>query len=560
MKPLKNPNTRCNFCSLGCYVSLAESAQEEVRPEYDHDVPPMRKGVCGRGNMTAELLRHPRRCISARIAEHGLIHEAKLDEAVKTAAGAVWSDGGTLLIDGNLPCEDIATAIKLAASSAGKISARVFLPPEDESALEGFAASGAKLFTPENLVECDAFLIVGDAFGTHPVISRPIHDARRKNPRMPLVVVDSARGHTSIFASALVTVRPGGESRVLAAIAAACGVADLGMLAPIPNDAGAPAGDVANAARAVAGAKKLGVILRAEPGKASNWDQAVFLAGKIAEAKGGGVALCLTYGNAMGAYRLAKMAGVPVGASVQAANTLIALGGDPATAMMKEEAATLHALRTLVAANSMPVATMEMAHVALPLAFNFEAGGTTITGSGEIVRVEWVADAPGQAVLPGVLVEELAKSLGIQGIVRDVNREDLEAVPSAEAAKITARPHPALAAAGMGEDVLVTQSDSVHFHTGSLTSMCAWPAYWAPEPVVTIGAKEGESLGVIAGDRVRIITAEGRCEARADVSKAQPTGVAAVSGGFVVSRSLFPWNSSRRTGPTTARIEKIPSP
>ncbi len=557
MALLKNAHTRCNFCSLGCVVTLAETARGAVAPDYGHDTPEMRRGLNNRGNITAELLRHARRVVSARLCSGGKCADARLEDAVRIVADAVRASGAALLIDGNLPCEDVAAALALAAGSNGKLSASVYLPPEDEAALDGVAASGAALLTPEDLADCDAILVVGDAFATHPLISRPVHDARKRNPRLPLVVVDSIPGRTSIFANAPVVVKPGAESRALAALAAKCGVGDLGALAVSDADAGASAEALANAARMLGGAKKLGVILRAEVGKAPNWDQAAFLAGKLASAKGGGLTLCLTYGNAMGSYRLARAyMAQPPSAGGTAASVLVALGGDPATTLSKKESAALDGLKLLVAANAMPVPTMGRAGVALPMAFNFEAGGTTMTGSGEAIEVNSVADAPCDACSAGALAEALAKALGIPGVARGFSRAAIEKMPAADAGTVAGRPHPVPASAPVGEFLAVTHGDAIHFHTGSLTSMCAWPAWAAATPLVMMSAPDAAALGVKHHGRVLVVSGVGQCEAEADVSKIHPAGVVAVSSGFAASRGLFPWSGSRRTGPTTVRLQK----
>jgi anaerobic selenocysteine-containing dehydrogenase len=200
------------------------------------------------------------------------------------------------------------------------------------------------------------------------------------------------------------------------------------------------------------------------------------------------------------------------------------------------------------------VPTVGRADVVLPMAFNFEVGGTTITGSGEIIAVDAVADAPGEAVSAGVIAEALAKTLGITGVARGVGRSKLEATPAGDASALTGRGQPPLVAAGMGEMVAVTHSDAIHYHTGSLTSLCAWPRFIAPNVVAAISAADAEALGVKHNGRVRVVSAEGQAEATADVSKMQPAGVVAVSSGFGPARGLFPWSAARRTGPAVVKV------
>lgn len=560
MVSLKSKDTRCSLCSLACFLRLSESPHGYLEPDYRTDVPELRRGVCNRGNMTAELLAHIRRIDAAKFCGEET-RQVPLEEAIRSLAGTVQASRTTLLIDGNLPAEDIAAALALAAGSHGKIAASVYLPTEDEMVLEGLAASRARLLTPENLAECDAILIVGDAFATHPVISKPVHALRKRNVRTPLVVLDSLPGRTSIFATHPLLVRPGTESRVLAALAGKSGVRDLGVLScevgRAASESGLPEGALAAAAAAVAGAKKLGVLVRAEIGKAANWDQIGLLSGLIASAKAGGVTACLTYGNALGAYRLARAAGARLD---QPGETVIVLGTDVVSVLSRQECnRTLDGIRTLVAAAQLPTLTLGAADVVLPLAFNFEAGGTTVTGSGEVITVESLAEAPGEAVPAGELVMRLAHAMGLRGVERKVDRSVLETMPEVDVRAIIERGHPQVAKAPEGAFLAVTASDAIHFHTGGRTSHCEWPKYMAPNPVATMNVDDAGPLGIKSGDEVLLVSNEGEGRATAEVVKTQAAGVVAVSSGFAEMRRLFPWNMARRTGPVAVKIQKAGS-
>ena len=559
MLPLKKKETRCSLCSLACHLGLTQSPLGYLEPDYPEDVPELRRGVCSRGNMTAELLTHVLRLDAAKLAGGEKPRDVPLDEAIAKLADAAKSGNTTLLIDGNLTCEDIAAGLALAAASGGKITAGVYLPAEDQAALDGLAASGAKLLTPEELTECDAILIVGDALATHPVISRPVHSLRKANRRLPLVVIDSLPGKTSIFATHPLLARPGTESRTLAAIAGEIGVKNLGGLKltvrEAASESGLSEGALSAAAEVIGEAKKLGVILRAEIGKAANWDQIALLAGLIASARGGGVTACLTYGNAMGAYRLMRAADGKLDRSGEPGRTAITLGTDVVSVFSKGDSVTmLDAIGTLAAAASLPVPTLGAADIVLPLAFNFETGGTTVTGSGEVVTVDAVADAPGEAASAGNLVTRLAEAMGISGVERKAETPLIEKMPQVDAEAILKRAQPDVPAPAEGELLAVTQSDAIHFHVGSLTGQCAWAKYAAAGPVVTVNANDAESLGILNGETVRITSDEGEGTGTVEVVKEQAAGVVAVPGGFAEMRRLFPWE--RGTGPVTVKIEK----
>lgn len=559
MKAFKSVNTRCNLCSLGCFLSVARSAHGYMAPEYRHDVPPLRRGACNRGNMTPDLMEHVRRVLSARFTDVKKPADVPLEPAFGRIADEVRASGATLVIDGNLPCEDIAAGLALAAGSKGKIAPVVYLPAEDEAVLDGLAAANTKFMTPEELAGCDALLIVGDAFATHPVISKPVHDLRRRNPRLPLIVVDSLVGRTEIFANLPLLVKPGTESRVLGAMALGAGVSGLGAMAEdaskVAGAAGVSAEALSAAVRAVAGAKKLGVIVRAEIGKATDWDRVGLLAGLIAGAKGGGVAACLTYGNAMGACRLSHTAGA---GPAPASETMIVLGTDIASVLSEGEcAATMDRVKMLVAAGALPSPTTDAANVVLPMAFNFESGGTTVTGSGEIIAVDSIVDPPGDAKPAGELARILAEMLGIAGVERKVDAKRFEHMPLANAKAIIERVESLPAEPRLGEFAAVTHSDAIHFHTGSMTGLMAWPQWMAPAPTVLMNSADAEALGIEAGERVIVESSEGQGEAKAELAKGHARGVVAVSSGFAAMRGLFRWNSAHPTGPVAVKVRKL---
>ena len=561
MVPLKKKETRCTFCSLGCRVGFSQTPHGTVAPDHPTDVGELRRGVCNRGSMTAELLGHVLRRDAAKVADGDRPRDVPLDKAITRLADAAKSADTVLLIDGNLTCEDIAAGLALGAASKGKVKVSVYLPNEDEAVLDGLAASKTKLLTPEALAECDAVLIVGDAFATHPVISRPVHHLRKEKRRLPLVVIDSVPGKTSIFATHPLLVKPGTESRVLAAIAGEVGVKDVGELKltvkTAASEAGVPEDALSAAAAALAAAKKLGVILRGEIGKAANWDQVALLAGLIASEKAGGVTACLTYGNAVGAYRLARAAGTTF---EKAAETTIVLGTDVVCGPSKREsAALLEGVKTLGAAARLPTPTLGAADIVLPLAFNFETGGTTVNGSGEVITVDAVADPPGHAASAGELVMRLAKAMGISGVERKLDPGILERIPEVDARTMAGKGHPEVQTAPQGAFLAVTQSDAVNFHTGSVSGQCAWPQYMAPEPVAAINADDAASMDVDDGDAVKLTSDEGEGVATAAVVKAQAAGVVAVSSAFGRMRGLFPWDLACGMGPVTVRIEKAGS-
>jgi anaerobic selenocysteine-containing dehydrogenase len=219
----------------------------------------------------------------------------------------------------------------------------------------------------------------------------------------------------------------------------------------------------------------------------------------------------------------------------------------------------LDGITTLAAGAQLPTLTLGAADIVLPLAFNFEAGGTTVTGSGEVIHVDSLSDAPGDAVSAGEIVLRLAKAMGLRGVERKADAGVLGKTPEVDARAMAGRGQPEAPKARAGELLAVTTSDAIHFHTGGRTGQCAWPSTIAPDPVATLNARDAGPLGIERGDEVTVSSSEGEGRAIADVVKGQAAGVVALSSGFAEMRRLFPWKAERRTGPVGVKIRKTGS-
>ena len=225
--PATTRTTTCLHCSLCCPAGVATDADGRATPAYPgHEAEP-RQGLCARGHFIAELLSHPGRIREPMARGGDGLRAVARDGARGLAALARGSrEGLAVVIDGNLPCEEIARAVHVANVGLNVDRVALFIPPADEAVLRGLATSAAPRAGREALADCDVLLAVGDPFATHPLVASPVLDALAKARGNRLLCIDSVRGRTAGFAAEFCRVAPGGEAAALAGLLAAMGAAE----------------------------------------------------------------------------------------------------------------------------------------------------------------------------------------------------------------------------------------------------------------------------------------------------------------------------------------------
>jgi len=472
-------------------------------------------GLCPRGSALGELLAHPRRILAAgrggRPAEPDAALRAVLDEA----AGRTL----TVLLDGNLPWEQLAAAAAW-VDAWPQAELCLVVEPAEEQLVRGLDAAGADYLPRGGLESCDGFLIVGDVFSTDPLCSRGVLDRHVAEPKTPIVVVDPGCGPAVKFASYVVDVAPGLEAAALAAIARAAGVKTEAGGAEVPS--------ATEAGKALAGCKRLGVLVAAEPGRSDDWARVGRLAGEIAKALGGAVAAQTDGANVLAAVRLAARAGtVPLGAALAAEGRVrIAVGCDVLGML------GLGGPAVFAAAAPLPNVTTEAAEVVLPLALPGEYDGTYFLDDGVPHKVERLMAAPAGVPTPGELVAALARAGGVT------------APPAvlAEWPERAAEPAPAETAAASDPAglVLLFGREAAQAGCGALTSHATWQAASQPVPEVRISEADAREAGVESLDPVRVSTDAGSIAARVRVAPELPAGRVVLPAGAAAARALAP--------------------
>jgi len=476
------------------------------------------RGLCPRGGALGELLCHRSRIVAPGLRRDGALHLAVMSSAVGAIVDAA-GEGLTVLLDGNLPAEQIAAAAGWQDRWA-QLKVCLVLPPAEEQLLLGVEASGVDYLSSADLASCDGFVIVGDAFAANPMCSRGVFDRRRAEPRTPIVVIDPAVGSAAKFASHRVAVAPGMELAALASVAASADVATGAVLSgePAPSEAGA----------AIAQCRRLGVILAAEHGRGAAWRQIGYLAGRLAAAKGGGVAVQTTGANALAAVRLGVRYGTVCLAEAMAndSDAKLVIGCDLAGML------GMLNLRVLGAAAALPNATTAGATIVLPVAMPGEYAGTYLLDGGSRVWVRPVMPPPAGVPTADDLIGALALAAGVrpEPVERrdsDLDRVDVPAPPPVEPPRPPRGP------------MLLLGRRADQAGEGALTAHAAWQAAVQPVPELRIAPADAEAAGIENFSIVTVRAANRAVKAAVKMTPELPPGVMVLPEGFPQARALL---------------------
>ena len=465
-------------------------------------------------------------------AQAGQLKGASASEPKPVKELAAWvlkefqgaGDRAAVLLDGNMSNEAISAGIAFAREVVRTQNVCVYIPPADEALLNGLTATEAKFGTPEELADCDVLLVVGDPFASHPVISEYILRARRKARGNDLTVIDSMSGRTLKYATTPILVKPGQEAAALAAL--------LKELAPESLPAGiATEMRMAGPAARIKKAAKLGIVIAVPDGKTTAAEAIGALCGSLAQARSAVLVPLFTYGNAYGAYAIARASGLKLfGSAVsseafRAAAKLLAVGTSAETLSLVEAKSVVWAEPFARKAGGEVAAT-------LPLAMPFEGSGTVCDGSGRERTIGPVVAPPAGAVS----AEELFQMLGVSGAAA---KPSLGRTPTLYADRAGAIRLAADVSARAGELLCLPIYDATGTYDGFATRLCSWSRQILTEPVLYLNPKDGSGLGLRSGMYVRLRAGNARLRVRAELSTDVPEGVSAVNSSFPEARKLF---------------------
>jgi len=526
---------RCTLCPACCAIQVSSSGPDCYRTEYPLEAG---GGLCPRGGTIGELLGHRSRIYQPLRRSNGTAQPAGLAEAYREILDAAAGKGITFIVDPNLPIEQLSQAAAL-CQAWPQVKLCFALEPADRQLLLGAEASGAEYLSSRHLDECDGFLIIGDAFAANPICARGVLDRRAAQRRTPIVVIDPAAGTAAKFATHPLATTAGGELEALRAIASAVGVVSDG-------------GDerYAPAAAALAGCKKLAVLVAAEYGRGTNWRQIGNLAGLIAGKLGGGLVLATNGANALAALRLAERCG-----AISLAEALspgpqirVALGCDvfgmlgwqgPGPAPIYAAAAAL--------ANQ----TTQHAQIALPTTLPGENAGRYLPPGSEELTVAAALDPPAAVPCPAEIISQLAELAGI---------DKPDPSPVGDPEKRLQVKVPILAARADPQQqgpVLLFARQAIHAGSGELTGHGSWQRQIQPVPVLRINPSDARQAGL-----KNLAAAEVMCDERSVQVRVQywpdlPEGLVVLPEGQAEARRLCPAKIDRENDTIAAEPQAV---
>ena len=309
MTTLKATQTHCTLCSLGCTLGFETTPLGKVFPAYPGHITDNRHGICGRGHLNYELVDHALRLEHPLVRQNGRLEPVPLAWITEAVGPRLATEPTLVLADGSLCAEDLLAAATFARLLGNGAVFSIYMDPADAGMLTGLAASGVPILTPEQLAECDAVLSIGDAFGTHPIISRAVHATTRRNPRRLFAVIDSVPSRTTKFSNAFLQVRPATTSLVLKFLAGESVTA-----ANVAGKAEVTESELLSLDAKLKTARKLGVLVACDFGRDQDPEAVGLLAGRIAQKASGGVLPLPILGNAWAALGIHKtFEAVPIG-------------------------------------------------------------------------------------------------------------------------------------------------------------------------------------------------------------------------------------------------------
>jgi predicted molibdopterin-dependent oxidoreductase YjgC len=580
----------CPFCSMGCVFRLGRGAASPYLGEpgpatldYAADAGPNRGSLCAKGNLSLELMTHPRRLEAPLLREGGSPRSVSWDEALAFVAGrmagireAHGGDAVGLLLGPQLTNEEAAAAVRLARAIG---TPHVDLcEPSDHAVTRGIemsTARPARVETVEQLDAMNALLVVGDLFTLAPCMAKPVLNARYRERRHTLAVLDPTRTRTAWFGRPTLRCEPTGEGAALAMMLSlalegggaaeaawaqeARAVLSRWRVADLERESGLSSARASAVVEALRAGPSSGVLLASEFGATARLDLVAGLAALLAEAVGARFLALLEGANSCGIRATLDAEGLPGSSGhttpelLEAAVTgdvkaLLVFGADPVAAFPGTIAAQAmrSAALTVVTAVLRGPAT-GVAHVVLPSAAFGEKSGTVRGAFGAGAALAPVMAPPGRARPDREILEALA------GAVPALAAPAEAASPAPGGLDVEARTFFAeidlfLRSEGRegadrepGTHLLLAESSATNAAEGSLTGQLSWARYAYPEPLLGLSTAHAAKLKVRDGDRVRVRSNWGEAELRVRVDVGLPEGVVTAPHRDPAVRGLLRW-------------------
>jgi anaerobic selenocysteine-containing dehydrogenase len=276
-----------------------------------------------------------------------------------------------------------------------------------------------------------------------------------------------------------------------------------------------------------------------------------YVAGKLANAHGGGVSVQTSGANALTAVRARQELGLmPLAegtSSGQADTVRVALGVD-VLGLLGWSGPPL-----AVAAAAVPNQTTESAELILPIALPCEVGGTFLQAGTRPVRSAPLLAPPAGVPTPVQLLRALAEAAGVRVASWSGRQPSLDRVALAEPAEVAGRP--------TNCRMITTGRQATHDDGGGLTAWASWQGQVQPLAELRVSPADAGELGLADLDEVNVETDSHCTRARIRIVTQLSPGTLTVSAGFPEARKLVPYATDAEqdvlvSDPAPVRVDK----
>jgi NADH-quinone oxidoreductase subunit G len=449
---LEQVESTCTFCSVGCRVAVQSSAGALVRYLGIDSDPVNQSWLCDRGRYGFEATSSTERLVEPLVRRDGALGTATWNEALRLVADGLREAPSIGIIGGaRLTNEDAYAWSKLARAVLGTDNV-------DAQLGDGLPAElvlGLPRATITDMASAKAVVVLaGDLREELPVLYLRLRIAA-VHSNVPVIECSPVPTSVSAFATATLAYRPGESVALARALTAVSGsveapgvtTEDLAKARAVvsASQVRSPASDAAPSDPVPNGSGVVIVIGR--PSLTESPVQVAAAAAVLAEAWPGARFLpALRRSNVLGALDMglapgilpgrvglvegsewfaSKWGSVPAARGLDAAGileaaadgdlgALILVGADPLADFPDRELATraLEAVPFLVAVDTLPNVSAQLADVVLPAAASEERHGTTTNIEGRVTRLGQKLVAPGLARADWMIAAQIAELMG----------------------------------------------------------------------------------------------------------------------------------------------------
>ena len=583
---LKKVNSVCSYCSTGCQLTLGVKDDKVLTTIYDEDQGFHNGQLCGRGRFGYQFINSDKRLQTPLIRKNDQLVPASWDEALALITSKLSAqksaDAAAIaaLVTPRLTNEELLLFRKLFKGTLGTDSIDHSAGYAHTALTKGMKESFGITASPAviNDIQKTALLLVvkTDAYETHPVIGFEINlGVKRKG--VDLRIISDKSGKLSKLPDAKTLVhKPGTELLLVNALAKSiidAGLADASAsgfdalknsLAGLSLEKAAAATGlsveaISELACDYAKAEKALILMPtglAYPGHNAELAQGIsnlaILTGKFGK-EGCGVLVLGEKNNSQGAADLAihptsggmDAAAIINGCSSGAVKLLYIAGENPLVSYPDRTKVqkALDAVPFLVVQELFLTETAQMADVVLPVKSFAEKCGTFTSGGRSVQRIRKAIKAVGQSRSDGEIFASLIGTLSGTAVSADAAellQEIAATTPGYEGLAFETLGDagcvypvtlaPKLIAVAGAEDVqeegkFALVIGSALYHCGTMSRFGEGPMLVCPEQYIELGRKDAAKLGVVEGNKVKVVSVSGELTLPVKVGLRMPEGV-----------------------------------